>query len=178
MRDEHNAWTSQTVTVTIHGTNDIPTLEIKGEDWNITQGGELSIGGTFTVSDNDRDAGENQTFRIEGGKATGADGKEHDTIGTAAEGSHTAEGSTAATFETEYGTLTLDPATGEWTYEAKPDAIQGLGKDETKIETFEVTVTDEHGATSTKEITVTLTGKNDAPRLNGAAIELKEQGGL
>ena len=38
VRDEHNAWTSQTVTVTIHGTNDIPTLEIKGEDWNITQG--------------------------------------------------------------------------------------------------------------------------------------------
>lgn len=176
VRDEHNAWTSQTVTVTIHGTNDIPTLEIKGEDWNITQGGELSIGGTFTVSDNDRDAGENQTFHIEGGKATGADGKEHDTIGTAAEGSHTAEGSTSATFETEYGKLILDPATGEWTYEAKPDAIQGLGKDETKIETFEVTVTDEHGATSTEKITVTLTGKNDAPRLNGAAIELKEQG--
>lgn len=176
VRDEHNAWTSQTVTVTIHGTNDIPTLEIKGEDWNITQGGELSIGGTFTVSDNDRDAGENQTFHIEGGKATGADGKEHDTIGTATKGSHTAEGSTPATFETEYGKLILDPATGEWTYEAKPDAIQGLGKDETKIETFEVTVTDEHGATSTEKITVTLTGKNDAPRLNGAAIELKEQG--
>lgn len=167
VRDEHNAWTAKTVTVAIHGTNDIPTLDITGSDWNITQGGDLSIDGTFTVTDNDRDAGTDQTFHIAGGK---------DTSGTGTDGAHGTDGDTNATFTTDYGTLTLDPATGQWTYEANPDAIKGLGKDETKIETFEVTVTDEHGATSTKEITVTLHGTNDTPWIKQTSIELKEQG--
>ena len=167
VRDEHNAWTAKTVTVAIHGTNDIPTLDITGSDWNITQGGDLSIDGTFTVTDNDRDAGTAQAFHIAGGK---------DTSGTGTDGAHGTDGDTNATFTTDYGTLTLDPATGQWTYEANPDAIKGLGKDETKIETFEVTVTDEHGATSTKEITVTLHGTNDTPWIKQTSIELKEQG--
>ena len=167
VRDEHNAWTAKTVTVAIHGTNDIPTLDITGSDWNITQGGDLSIDGTFTVTDNDRDAGTDQTFHIAGGK---------DTSGTGTDGAHGTDGDTNATFTTDYGTLTLDPATGQWTYEATPDAIKGLGKDETKIETFEVTVTDEHGATSTQTITVTLHGVNDAPWIKQTSIELKEQG--
>ena len=176
VRDEHNAWTAKTVTVAIHGTNDIPTLDITGSDWNITQGGDLSIDGTFTVTDNDRDAGTDQTFHIAGGKTTDADGNVHDTSGTGTDGAHGTDGNTNATFTTDYGTLTLDPATGQWTYEANPDAIKGLGKDETKIETFEVTVTDEHGATSTKEITVTLHGTNDVPWIKQTSIELKEQG--
>ena len=167
VRDEHNAWTAKTVTVAIHGTNDIPTLNITGSDWNITQGGDLSIDGTFTVTDNDRDAGTDQTFHIAGGK---------DTSGTGTDGAHGTDGDTNATFTTDYGTLTLDPATGQWTYEANPDAIKGLGKDETKIETFEVTVTDEHGATSTQTITVTLNGINDAPWLGQTSIDLKEEG--
>lgn len=167
VRDEHNAWTAKTVTVAIHGTNDIPTLDITGSDWNITQGGDLSIDGIFTVTDNDRDAGTDQAFHIAGGK---------DTSGTGTDGAHGTDGDTNATFTTDYGTLTLDPATGQWTYEANPDAIKGLGKDETKIETFEVTVTDEHGATSTKEITVTLHGTNDTPWIKQTSIELKKQG--
>ena len=167
VRDEHNAWTAKTVTVAIHGTNDIPTLDITGSDWNITQGGDLSIDGTFTVTDNDRDAGTDQAFHIAGGK---------DTSGTGTDGAHGTDGDTNATFTTDYGKLTLDPATGQWTYEATPDAIKGLGKDETKIETFEVTVTDEHGATSTQTITVTLNGINDAPWLGQTSIDLKEEG--
>ena len=167
VRDEHNAWTAKTVTVAIHGTNDIPTLDITGSDWNITQGGDLSIDGTFTVTDNDRDAGTDQAFHIAGGK---------DTSGTGTDGAHGTDGDTNATFTTDYGKLTLDPATGQWTYEANPDAIKGLGKDETKIETFEVTVTDEHGATSTQTITVTLNGINDAPWLGQTSIDLKEEG--
>ncbi|WP_302456502.1 VCBS domain-containing protein [Bilophila wadsworthia] len=167
VRDEHNAWTAKTVTVAIHGTNDIPTLDITGSDWNITQGGDLSIDGTFTVTDNDRDAGTDQAFHIAGGK---------DTSGTGTDGAHGTDGDTNATFTTDYGTLTLDPATGQWTYEATPEAIKGLGKDETKIETFEVTVTDEHGATSTQTITVTLNGINDAPWIGQTSIDLKEEG--
>ena len=173
--------TNSKITITIHGTNDIPTLEIKGEDWNITQGGELSIGGTFTVSDNDRDAGENQTFRIEGGKPRAPTARNM-TPRHGCRGSHTAEGSTPATFTTDYGKLTLDPATGQWKYELDNtnEEIQQLNAGEKKFETFDVTVTDEHGATSTQTITVTITGTNDIPVIDTEQsdfhLAFKEQG--
>lgn len=171
VRDEHNAWTAQPVTVTIHGTNDRPVLDIKKGDWNITQGGDLSVGGEFEIKDADQDAGTHQTITIANG---GSEADGNDTPGTATVG-YIGENAGDATYTTDYGTLTLNP-NGTWTYEAKADAVKGLGKDETKVETFEVTVTDEHGATSTDTITVTLTGTNDAPHIGYTSIELKEDG--
>lgn len=171
VRDEHNAWTAQPVTVTIHGTNDRPVLDIEKGDWNITQGGDLSVGGEFEIKDADQDAGTHQTITIANG---GSEADGNDTPGTATVG-YIGENAGDATYTTDYGTLTLNP-NGTWTYEAKADAVKGLGKDETKVETFEVTVTDEHGATSTDTITVTLYGSNDAPHIDGAKIELKEEG--
>lgn len=171
VRDEHNAWTAQPVTVTIHGTNDRPVLGIEKGDWNITQGGELSVEGKFGIEDADQDAGTHQTITIANG---GSEAGGNDTPGTGTVG-HIGENEGKATYETDYGTLTLHPD-GTWAYEAKADAVKGLGKDETKVETFEVTVTDEHGATSTDTITVTLTGTNDAPHIGYTSIELKEDG--
>ena len=124
------------------------------------------------MQDPDSDSGQNQTFHIEGGSNTpAADGT------SPSDGSHSATGSTDATFTTDYGTLTLDPATGQWTYALNnaSDKVQQLNAGETKVETFEVTVTDEHGATSTKEITVTLHGTNDVPWLGQTSIDLKEE---
>lgn len=171
VRDEHNAWTAQPVTVTIHGTNDRPVLGIDKGDWNITQGGDLSVGGKFEIKDADQDAGTHQTITIANG---GSEADGNDTPGTGTAG-HIGENAGDATYTTDYGTLTLHPD-GTWDYKATSDAVKGLGKGETKVETFEVTVTDEHGATSTDTITVTLTGTNDAPHIGYTSIELKEDG--
>src|SRR5438270_877508 len=50
-------------------------------------------------------------------------------------------------------------------------------------ETFAYTVTDEHGATSTANLVITITGTNDAPVANGdtntrATLDVVKEGGL
>ena len=73
-------------------------------------------------------------------------------------------------------------ATGQWTYALNnaSDKVQQLNAGETKVETFEVTVTDEHGATSTQTISVTITGTNDIPVIDtdqsNFHLDFKEQG--
>lgn len=169
VEDEHGAWTDTNITVTIRGTNDRPELELEGKEASFTEdAGTYESGGKFTVTDVDADAGTNQTFLI------AADNGE-----LAQTGHKTAEGSTPAVFETEYGTLTVDPD-GTWTY--KPDndseAVQGLGEGETHIEEFTITVVDEHGASSEQTITVTITGVNGLPVPDpaGGSLTIRETG--
>ena len=169
VEDEHGAWTVREVTVTIRGTNDRPELELEGKEASFTEdAGTYESGGKFTVTDVDADAGTNQTFLI-----AADDGELTQT------GHKNAEGSTPAVFETEYGTLTVDPD-GTWTYKLDNDseAVQGLGKDETHIEEFTITVVDEHGASSEQTITVTITGVNGLPVPNpaGEPLIIKETG--
>ena len=169
VEDEHGAWTDTNITVTIRGTNDRPELELEGKEASFTEdAGAYESGGKFTVTDVDADAGTNQTFLI-----AADDGELTQT------GHKTAEGSTPAVFETEYGTLTVDPD-GTWTYKLDNDseAVQGLGKDETHIEEFTITVVDEHGASSEQTITVTITGVNGLPVPDpaGGSLTVRETG--
>jgi T1SS-143 domain-containing protein len=64
-----------------------------------------------------------------------------------------------------YGTISIDPATGKWAYLLNDGsaATQGLNEGETVQQVFTATVTDEHGATDTQQITLTIHGSNDAP---------------
>ena len=174
--DGRGGLATQEITVTLTGTNDRPELSIANAAQGIHED-TASVGGTFAVQDPDSDSGQNQTFHIEGGSNTpAADGT------SPSDGSHSAIGSTDATFTTDYGKLTLDPATGQWTYALNnaSDKVQQLNAGETKVETFEVTVTDEHGATSTQTITVTITGTNDIPVIDtdqsNFHLDFKEQG--
>ncbi|WP_236175841.1 retention module-containing protein [Pseudomonas pseudonitroreducens] len=65
--------------------------------------------------------------------------------------------------------FTLKPD-GSWTFDGKDPAYQHLSEGETQVVQVPYTVTDEHGATSSATLTVTLTGTNDAPvALPGAA---------
>ena len=64
-----------------------------------------------------------------------------------------------------YGTATINPATGEWTYTLNNGltAVQGLGQGDTLSDSFVVTVTDEDGLTDTVTVNLTITGTGDAP---------------
>lgn len=50
-----------------------------------------------------------------------------------------------------------------WTYTVADSAVEYLAKDQTKVESFTITLNDQHGSIITKQIDVTITGTNDAP---------------
>ncbi|WP_441229190.1 T1SS-143 repeat domain-containing protein [Tardiphaga sp. 215_C5_N2_1] len=87
---------------------------------------------------------------------------------------HTAsftQGSALNSAGTAYlGTFSLDSVTETsgtdsigWHFSASNSALQSLAAGQTVTQTYEVAVTDDHANTSIKEVTVTLTGVNDAP---------------
>ena len=75
-----------------------------------------------------------------------------------------------STLNGTYGSLVINQA-GQWTYVlANGQAnVQALAQGETVHDTFQVQVTDEHGATDTETVTVAVSGSNDAPTV-GAAV--------
>ena len=71
---------------------------------------------------------------------------------------------TDSTLAGAYGTLTIDQS-GAWIYNLATGQtnVQNLAQGQTVIDTFTVQVTDEHGASDTETINITVTGTNDAP---------------
>ncbi|MSP75358.1 MAG: hypothetical protein EXR12_04405 [Rhodospirillaceae bacterium] len=63
-----------------------------------------------------------------------------------------------------YGTLTID-ATGKWTYvlDNSDASVQALAANEKASDTFTVVVTDNHGVSATKTVTMKISGSEDAP---------------
>ena len=66
-----------------------------------------------------------------------------------------------------YGSVTIN-GNGSWTYNLDngDDDTQALAQGESVTETFSYMVTDEHGATSTSTLTITIIGTNDGPVAN------------
>ena len=133
----------QDVTVTINGTNYGPEVTATDVTLAVAEDGTLADSGALSGLFHDDEGTNNLTFT-----ATAEDGKS----GTVVQGT--------------YGTLQL--VNGEYVYtlnNADP-AVQGLDADHPGKDTFYITATDEHGKTSTVEITVNVTGENDAPVLS------------
>ena len=74
----------------------------------------------------------------------------------------------AKTLTGTYGTFTVD-ANGVWTYTLDNGAahIQGLKEGEIVSEVFTVFAVDDHGAKTSQQVTVNITGTNDAPTITG-----------
>ncbi len=62
-----------------------------------------------------------------------------------------------------YGSFVINATTGEWTYTLDNNVAQPLNADQTITETYTVTVTDDKGAKVTQDVSITITGANEAP---------------
>ncbi|PNA44025.1 type I secretion protein, partial [Pseudomonas sp. FW306-2-2C-A10BC] len=135
---------TQQVTVTVTGSNDAPVLSFaSGNDaGNVQEDTTLSVSGQFSSSDIDHAA--------------------------------TATWSIAGSNTGTYGSIAVD-STGQWTYtlangsDGVASAVQSLQAGETHNEVFSVQVSDGLGGVDTQQVTVTVTGSNDAPVLSFAS---------
>ncbi|MEA1832184.1 cadherin domain-containing protein [Methylobacterium durans] len=145
---------TQTVTVTITGTNDKPVIESSAETFDVTggvsekaepdEGGSLTDKGAIVFSD--------------------VDTKDTHTASVAAQG-------------TGYlGTFTLDKTgidTGNggtvgWSFAVADSAVDSLRQGQTLNQKYDVTIGDGHGGTVTETVTITITGTNDRPTVSSA----------
>ncbi|OCH21539.1 retention module-containing protein [Aliivibrio logei] len=154
--DEHGNPVMMIFKVDVTGTNDAPDISgsLTGSISNTDSDSQIS----GNLNDGDVDAGDFHAWSI------------------------TDNGGTVDLGNTEagtYGELVLNENTGRWTYKLNTslDAVKFLGVGETLSDTFEVTVTDLYGATSTETVTVTIDGSNLPPEItqnDQIIMELKE----
>ncbi|WP_057395710.1 VCBS domain-containing protein, partial [Pseudomonas fluorescens] len=142
--DDHGSSATRNVTITITGTNDAPAVTAaEVESGSVTEDGTTVASGSFAFGDVDL-----------------------------ADDAHMASVSAPSG---ALGTLVAsvsDESTGDaagsvgWTYTLNNSAAQYLAAGQTKAEVFTVTLTDDFGATVSKNVTITLTGTNDRPTLS------------
>ena len=82
------------------------------------------------------------------------------------------------TIETNYGTLTLDTVTGDYTFVLNAEAANHLAQGEKFDFHFTTTVTDQYGAQGHHMLGVTVEGTNDQPTLgvDNTRLEVTEKG--
>ena len=146
VRDAAGATHSNTLSITIRGTNDAPVAVVdSGTAVEAGTAAGNNATGNLLTNDTDVDTGDGKTVTAFSQGATNG------TLGSGLAGA--------------YGTLTV-AANGTWTYvvnNASP-TVQALRlAGETLVETFSYTMRDTAGATSSSTLTVTIQGANDAP---------------
>ncbi|MCG9751987.1 VCBS domain-containing protein [Vibrio brasiliensis] len=119
--------TTHTIELTVHGTNDAPT--INAQSHSVTEGGSVLNG---QMVGHDIDTGATLTYSI----ANPVDG---------------------LTFNVD-GSYSFDPSNASYNH---------LPQGKSHTLTIPVTVTDEHGATSTQNLEIVVTGTNDAAKVSG-----------
>ncbi|WP_285908118.1 VCBS domain-containing protein, partial [Pseudodesulfovibrio pelocollis] len=137
--DGQGGFDSTTLTITINGTNDRPVAVA-----DTAQAFEDGPAVSGNVLDNDYDIDVNDTLTV------AAVGGDPDKVGTEVAG--------------RFGTLVINE-NGTYTYTVDNDnpAVQKLGVGQSATDRFTYTVTDQHGATRSTTLTVTVNGVNDAP---------------
>ena len=188
-QDDKGAYVTQTVSVTINGSNDTPTVgQPVATPMSVTESGvhngnagydgvphANAAANTFTVSDVDR--GDTQTVSQIAVVALTKEGNaDPDTYSSTAAVYDSAKGT--YTIDTPEGTFTLTP--GEHTSGASGtktaysyqydlantrEATEKLSLGDTRTYTFTVTVKDSQGATVDEKINLTIVGTNDKPTL-------------
>ena len=151
--DEFGATATQVVTITVIGTNDAPTVVSGGAAGAVAEAG-VQEGGNTPDAGNPSAAGQLLSADVD----------------------HSATATWSGSGNGHYGAFAIAPGTGAWTYalDNSRAATQALAAGQVATESFTATVTDDHGATATQVVTITVTGTNDAPVATadtGAVIE-------
>jgi VCBS repeat-containing protein len=155
MTDNHGATSTSTLTVTINGANDAP---VASNDVDVAQEAGTFVSSTWATGNvlaNDSDVDNGHVLQV----ASLASGT-LDTVWNYG----------------SYGWLWLY---SDGSYYYAPDdnnaVVDALGPGQTLVDTFTYTVEDEHGATGTATLSVTINGANDEPTgsvaITGAAYE-------
>ncbi|WP_299930571.1 VCBS domain-containing protein, partial [uncultured Pelagimonas sp.] len=162
--DVRGAVTQQTVSVTINGTNDAPTVAPSGTDGDVTEAsqdpdggvivsGDSSASGQLNASDVDTDGTDQLTYSIvnENGYTTSA----------------TAPANSTASVTGIYGALTIG-SDGSYTYllNNADDDAQALADGASETDVFTLRVSDGLGGFVDTVVTINITGTNDAPNIS------------
>ena len=143
--DDFGAYVDQTITVTIHGTNDVPIVAstdlIGTVTEMVTPSGNITDSGTIAFNDVD----------LQDRHGVGAV-----TPSVGALGTLTVNVSTDSTGTGVGGVVT-------WNYRVAASAVEYLAAGQTKLETFSFNVLDDKGAKVERTVSVTITGTDDVP---------------
>ncbi|TAJ67800.1 VCBS domain-containing protein [Brevundimonas sp.] len=153
VNDGQGGTASETVTVTITGENDAPTISTAFSSGQIGENAALSASGVIAFDDVD-------LIDVHSVSST-ADG---------------------AGYVGVFNASVSDPATGAgageitWTFDASDSELQYLAAGQTLLQRYIVTIADGNGGTTQQLVNITITGSNDAPTItsavsNGAVVE-------
>ena len=155
--DDQLAIATQNVTITITGANDAPLIVAGDVTGNITEGTTLTDNGSMTFTDvdlTDRPVATEATATV---TALQQDGVTPLVLSAAQQlAIENAFTITNVAGNTNDGTVT-------WDYTILETALDFLGEGEQVTAVFTVTVTDDQLAIATQNVTITITGANDAP---------------
>ncbi len=158
--DDHGAQVSQDVTVTINGANDAPTITSDADAARgaVTEdeGASLTTGGTLAIQDLDLIDTHTAEWSFKSSSVStdlpGFGTGSH--IGTFSIDSSVTEASNGATLGWHFTLDNDDPV------------LQSLAEGQTITQVYTVTFDDHHGGKVSQDVTVTITGTNDAPAVS------------
>ncbi|AWM03600.2 VCBS domain-containing protein [Bradyrhizobium amphicarpaeae] len=161
--DDHGAQIAQDVTVTINGANDAPTITSDADaargTVNEDDGASLTTGGTLAIQDVDLTDTHTAEWSFKSSSVS------TDLPGFGAS-SHI--GTFSIDPVSESATDTNDGATLGWHFalDNSDPVLQSLAEGQTITQVYTVTFDDQHGGKISQDVTVTITGTNDAPAVS------------
>jgi VCBS repeat-containing protein len=179
--DDHGASVTQTVTITITGTNDAPVLTA---DTSVHQAVEVAdttgapnsvvdvATGTLTFADLDLSDTHEASAALHSGTSVVWSGGNYNDIPQA---TRDALNSAMTALVVENNTDTNNEGSVSWEFKLPDHLFDFLADNETLTLTYDVTVTDNNGVSSTQQITVQIGAANDKPVISvidsGAAVQ-------
>ncbi len=150
VNDANGGTDTQDVTVTITGANDAPVIAVVDVAGSITEGTTLSDAGSITFTDLDLTDTPTATEVTK-------------SVTTALTLTAAQQSAIEDAFTISPDALNTNDGTINWDYTITEAELDFLAAGETVTVVYTITVNDANGGTDTQDVTVTITGANDAP---------------